>query len=130
MSSEGRIALLAALLRMKQAELARRICVTQQAVSLWASGGRVPQSHRTRAALQRELGIDPLAWDRPASPSTAANSAGCFHAQGRRERGADCELPHTVTGQKPAENKGSGRGITLEPSVTIENVASHGRPRR
>lgn len=59
--TRGRRLLLAVLRRTKQAALAKRCKVTQQAVSLWAVGYRTP-SERARRALFRNYQIPEKTW--------------------------------------------------------------------
>lgn len=73
MMTAGRAALLAALLAVRQVDLARRLGVSRPILSQWASGARRP-AYAGRVALDRELGIPLDAWDRPyVAP---ANSSG------------------------------------------------------
>lgn len=63
--SKGSVRLAA--VRGTQVEKAKRIGVTQQAVSDWESGKAVP-NYANRKAMRREYGIPVDWWDEPADP--------------------------------------------------------------
>lgn len=56
---------------MSQAELARKLGVSQQAVSAWLNGVAMPRPEKM-AQIEKILGIPMRAWTEPAEPAQGA----------------------------------------------------------
>ena len=63
LKSIGRSQLLRILRESTQAEVAEAVGCSQQSISFYACGQRVPQLYRERIAIERVLGIDADSWD-------------------------------------------------------------------